>query len=60
MLAFKVWKNCFLQGFIGWLEIANKCVSYMDEDILWAQVAIFTGLFVMIAVCFKKYVKYKT
>lgn len=38
-----------------WLIKANKCVPYMDYDVIWAQIAIFTGLFVIIAVVFQRY-----
>jgi hypothetical protein len=39
----------------AWLSIANKCVPHMDYDIILAQLAIFTGLFVLIALVTKRY-----
>ena len=37
------------------LIIANKCIPPMADDIVWAQIAVFVGLFVIIAEIFKHY-----
>ena len=37
-----------------WLIKANKCLPYMEYDILWAQIAVITGLFVIVAILFQR------
>lgn len=43
--------------FVGgetFLTKANKCIPEMSYDIIWAQIAIFVGLFVLVAIFFNR------
>lgn len=39
----------------GWLSIANQCIPYTDPDVILAQIAILSGVFVFIALIAKRY-----
>lgn len=38
----------------NWLLIANNCIPHTSQDIVFAQIAIFTGIFVFIALVAKR------
>ena len=38
-----------------WLTVVNECIPHLELDVIWAQIAILTGLLVIIAVLAKKY-----
>lgn len=50
--------NCeYIEDSDKLLIIANKCIPAMADDVIWAQIALFIGLFVLIAELFKHYTK---
>ncbi len=50
--------NCeAIQNNDGLLIIANKCIPSMAYDVIWAQIALFVGLFVILAELFKYFTK---
>lgn len=44
-----------LSEFDSFLMIANKCIPPDSKDIIWAQIAIFVGLFIIIAEIYGRY-----
>ena len=51
------YRNGMCEGLLaddGFLSVTNKCIPAMAYDIIWAQIGIFVGMFVLLAALFKR------